>query len=177
MRIAIVIGHEKSRPGAYSKHLRMSEYLYNSEVAPYFTKVGADIYKRPSGGGYKTQMRKLSEEINKKNYDLVIDLHFNSYEEVGSAEPVEGCEVLTYKGNTYSQMLGERICKAIEIEYGSNNRGVKQITNPLQRGYWFLYFMKANAMILEPFFGDEEEALKFKNPGKYAKVVMDTLCG
>lgn len=177
MKIAIVIGHEKDRPGAYSPYLQMSEFAYNSEVAPYFSTIGADIYRRPEGGGYKTQMRKLAEEINKKDYDLVIDLHFNSFEESEDQERVEGCEVLYYKGNTYTQMLGERICKAIEIEYKSNNRGAKPISSSNQRGYWFLYYMKAHAMILEPFFGDEPEADKFKHPGRYAKVVKQALCG
>lgn len=172
MRIAVVIGHEKGRPGAYSGYLQQTEFAYNSRVAPYFAEIDADIYFRPEGGGYKTQMRKLAQEINAINYDLVIELHFNSFNRKAS-----GCEVLTYKGNNYTQLLGERICRSISTEYRTENRGVKQIDSEEDRGYWFLHYMRANAMILEPFFGDHEEALKFENPGKYAEVVKKALCG
>jgi N-acetylmuramoyl-L-alanine amidase len=169
MKIAFVIGHDKTKPGAYSTHLGQSEYIYNSEVASYLSTIG-DIYKRPSGGGYMTQMRKLADELNPKNYDLVIELHFNAFN-----KKANGCEAVIHKGNHYTGQLGEDFCTAVCRKYGTVNRGVKEHYKG-DRGYGFLSLIKADTMILEPFFGDHEESLKFKNEAEYAKLLKDWLC-
>ena len=165
---AIVIGHDKTSPGAYSPYLGCSEYLYNSEVASYLHQF--DIYNRPVGGGYKTQMRKLAEQINGKGYDLVIELHFNSFN-----KEINGCETVSYPGNAYSKALGEKYCQLVTSQYKTENRGAKEATEG-SRGWWFLALMDAPAIIAEPFFGDAEEALKFEHPGKYAEIIKQWLC-
>jgi len=162
MKIAVVIGHDKTSPGAYSPHLGQSEYIYNSEVATHLSKI-ADIYKRPAGGGYKTQMINLANKINKKDYDLVVELHFNAFNKIAN-----GCEVVIFKGNKYTEKVGQKFCDLITKEYCTKSRGVKEVSQPNDRGYWFLVLMKADAMILEPFFGDNKESLKFNDTAKYA---------
>lgn len=169
MKIAFVIGHDKTSPGAYSQHLGKSEYIYNSEVASYLATIG-DIYKRPLGGGYHTQMKNLANQINGKGYDLVVELHFNSYN-----KQANGCEAVTYKGNTYTRQLGEDFCTAVCRKYGTVNRGVKERTKE-GRGGLFLALMDADAIIVEPFFGDHPEALKFENEAEYAQLIKDWLC-
>lgn len=170
MRIAVVIGHDKSSPGAYSPHLGMSEYIYNSEVSTHLAG-GMDIYKRPIGGGYSSQMKKLADIINPLKYDLVVELHFNSFN-----KSANGCEVVIFKGNKYTQQLGQKYCDLISGSYKTKNRGVKEVSNKNDRGYGFLSAMNADAMILEPFFGDHEEALLFKNPAKLAELIRYTFC-
>lgn len=167
MKAAIIIGHSKESPGAYSTYLRSSEYTYNSEVAAYLSCI-ADVYKRPDNGGYKSQMKRLASEINQKDYDLVIELHFNSFN--GKAE---GCETISYPGSS-SLVFGEKYCKDISECYLTENRGAKE-ANPQSRGWWFLAYMKAPAIIVEPFFGDNEESLKFENAGKYAEVMKQLI--
>lgn len=169
MKIAFVIGHDKTSPGAYSHFLHTSEYIYNSEVASYLATIG-DIYKRPLGGGYNTQMRKLAEQINPKNYDLVAELHFNSFN-----KKANGCESVIYKGNHYTGQLGDDYCTATCKKYGTKNRGVKEVDKG-GRGYGFLSMINADAIILEPFFGDHEESLKFENHAEYAQVIKEWLC-
>ena len=166
-KIAIVIGHDKTSPGAYSPFLGMSEYLYNSEVASYLHEFC--IYRRPIGGGYNTQMRKLSEQINKENFDLVVELHFNSFN-----KEANGVETVSYPGNSYAKALGQKYCDLIAKKYGTNNRGAKEATVN-GRGWGFLSMINAPAIIVEPFFGDNEEAEKFKNPGTYAEVIKEWL--
>jgi len=170
MKIAVVIGHDKTSPGAYSPHLGQSEYIYNSEVASHLSKI-ADIYKRPIGSGYKTQMINLANEINKKDYDLVVELHFNAFN-----KSANGCEALIFKGNKYTEKVGQRYCNLITSKYKTKSRGVKDISQQNDRGYWFLALMKADAIILEPFFGDNEESLKFKNEAEYAEILIKTFC-
>jgi N-acetylmuramoyl-L-alanine amidase len=169
MKTAIVIGHDKISPGAYSIFLHTSEYIYNSEVATYLAAY-ADIYKRPMGGGYKTQMQKLAAEINAKNYDLVIELHFNSFN-----KKANGCETVSFPGNHKMLAFGDKYCTAITERYRTKNRGAKE-AELNGRGWWFLALMEAPAIILEPFFGDHEESLKFEHPGHYAEVIRDLIC-
>ena len=168
MKVAIIIGHDKTSPGAFSKVLGQSEYIYNSEVAANLSGV-ADIYKRPVANGYKTQMEILAKQINQKNYDLVLELHFNSFNNIAN-----GCETVGFVGNDKTKKIGESYCDVISKAYNINNRGHK--TSPAGgRGYWFLKLMNAPALILEPFFGDNQEAEKFIDPKKYACSIKEWL--
>lgn len=169
MKTAIIIGHDKTSPGAWSPFLHTSEYIYNSEVASYLGGV-ADIYKRPVGAGYTTQMRKLAEEINPKGYDLVLELHFNSFKD----ETANGCEAIIYPESS-SRAFAEDFCQKVSTRFDVKNRGVKEHGKG-ERGYGFLSLMQAPAIILEPFFGSNEEAEKFANHGKYAEVIKELIC-
>lgn len=172
MKIAYIIGHDRERPGKYSKLLGTSEYAYNCKVAEYLKRSG-DVYKRPLGGSYKTQMRKLAEILNPKDYDLVIELHFNAFDDLNNRKGV-GCETVHYPGSS-SLKYGRKLLKAISEKYQVENRGAKE-HGPADRGWWFLHYMDAPAIILEPFFGDEDECLKFQNEAEYAQLIIDTLC-
>lgn len=169
MKIAIVIGHDKNNPGAWSPILKNSEYIYNSEVASYLGDV-ADIYKRPLGGGYTSQMKKLAEELNPKNYDLVVELHYNKYDNKANGTG-DGCEAVIYP-NSSSKKAAQMFCDMIVDHYDVDNRGVKEHGKG-ERGYGFLSLMSAPAIIVEPFFGDENEAKKFEDPKEYAQVIKE----
>lgn len=173
MKIAFIIGHSAQSPGAWSPFLHKNEYFYNCEVASYLSGLGS-IYRRPEVGGYKTQMRLLAEEMNPKNYDLVAELHFNKFDNLANGKG-HGVEVVAFPGSKDGLTYGAKYCEAIENEYGIHNRGVK-LTEEGGRGYWFLKYQSAPALILEPFFGDEEEAAKFENPGKYAEAIKRAFC-
>lgn len=166
MKAAIIIGHDKFSPGAYSPYLRTSEYMYHSEAATYLSCF--DIYKRPIGGGYKTQMQLLANEINEKDYDLVIELHYNAFN-----KEANGCEAVIYPGSK-ARLKAQEYCNMVSEKYDVKNRGVKEATEG-GRGWWFLKLMKAPAIILEPFFGDNPEALKFHNQGVYAELIKQWL--
>lgn len=162
---AIVIGHDKNSPGAYSNILGTSEYIYNSEVA-YCASHIADIHKRPLVRGYNSQMAELAKKLNPENYDYIPELHFNKFDNIDNNKGV-GCEAIIYPGNKNMRRLGEIFCDYISKKYEIPNRGVKEHGKG-ERGYGFLSKMSADAIILEPFFGDESEALKFKEPTEYA---------
>ncbi len=167
MKVCFVIGHDKNSPGLFSEHLGASEYIYNSEVAGFLHPF--DVYKRPLGGGYMTQMRKLADELKPHNYDLIAELHFNGFN-----KKANGCETVTYPGNSLSKNAGEEYCRLITNHYCTKNRGNK-IAEKGGRGWGFLSLMPAPAIILEGFFGDAEEALLFKDEKEYAGVIKKWL--
>jgi N-acetylmuramoyl-L-alanine amidase len=114
-------------------------------------------------------MRLLAAELKPKKYDLIIELHFNA-----ANKSAQGCETVSYPGNTFTQKLGEDFCKRISEKYCIRNRGVK-IGEDGGRGWGFLSLMPAPAIILEPFFGDQKDCIKFENEAVYADVIKQWL--
>jgi len=168
MKVAIVIGHSADSPGKYSKFIHQAEYFYNKEVASILRNV--DVFQRPNVGGYKSQMRKLGEQLRPHNYDLIVELHFNAYDNVDNGVG-HGVETVSYPGNEKTAAWGKEYCRMISNHYCNHNRGSKKATSS-DRGWWFLHYMPANAIIVEPFFGDESESLNFISESEYAHVIM-----
>lgn len=168
-KIAVVVGHDKIEQGAFSNLLKQSEFAYHSEVVKHLP---FDIYYRDSTvNGYKSKMQKLANEINKKNYSLVVELHYNSFNGIAN-----GCEALYFKGSEIGKRQAEIFVEGITKEFKNNSRGIKEISKVSERGYWFLKLIDAPALILEPFFGDNKEAIKFKDHKKYAEILTKILC-
>jgi N-acetylmuramoyl-L-alanine amidase len=167
-KIAVVVGHDSIEQGAFSNILKKSEFSYHSELVKLLP---FDIYYRPTKGGYKSKMEELAKEINGKGYNLVIELHFNSFNGVAN-----GTEALYFNnsvnGKRWAEIYVDKICS----EYNTSIRGAKVIKHTNERGYWFLKLMDAPAIILEPFFGDNKEAIDFKDVNKYAKTLIDIFC-
>jgi N-acetylmuramoyl-L-alanine amidase len=167
-KIAVVVGHDSIEQGAFSNILKQSEFAYYSEIAKLLP---FDIYYRSTTGGYKSKMEELAKQINGKGYNLVIELHFNSFNGVAN-----GSECLYFKGSNVGKRFAEVIAEGVAKEYGSTRRGAKAISQTNDRGYWFLKLMDAPAVIYEPFFGDNAEAIKFKDFNRHAKLLIDLLC-
>ncbi len=172
MKILFVVGHSKSSPGYYSPILKVSEYIYASEVAAYLSCVG-EVYKHPDTRGYTARMEKLAEYANPRKYDLIIELHFNGYDNKDNGKGV-GCETVHYPGSS-SIEYGKKLCEAVSKKYEVKNRGAKEAKKG-DRGLLFLDMLEAPCLIFEPFFGDESEALKFEDHKKLAKVITKALC-
>lgn len=167
-KIAVIIGHDKIEKGAYSNLLKQSEFGYHSEVVKHLP---FDVYYRnESLNGYTAKVKDLANRINPKGYNLVIELHFNSFNGVA-----EGCEALYYIGSTLGQRQAEIYVNRLVQEYGTKPRGAKQI-NEHERGGLLLKLLKAPSLIVEPFFGDNKEALLFKDHKKYANFIIKTFC-
>lgn len=167
-KIAIVVGHDKLEQGAFSNLLKQSEFAYNSEVAKLLP---FDIYFRDEKiKGYSSKVTELANRINQKHYDLVIELHFNSFNGIAN-----GSEALYYNGSKLGQRWAEIYASRIVQEYGTNPRGAKSKVES-DRGGVFLKKVNAPCIIVEPFFGDNKEALLFKDVNKYAKFLIDVFC-
>lgn len=167
MKKAFVIGHHYLSQGAYSKFLKESEFTYMSKVAKYLPP--GDVYfHNPYIQSYKKRMKEVSKKLNK--YDLVLKLHFNAFNEMA-----KGCEALYYYKNIKGENIANKFIDAVHKEFSINKREAKGLDSKKQRGYRALYYPKPTTLILEPFFGDnEEDAAKFKGKyKKYAKLLIE----
>lgn len=157
MKIAICIGHNEVNKGAFSLYIKQPEWDYYRAIAERMRDV-ADIYYRQYVGSYNQEISNLAKAVNKQNYDLVIELHFNA-----AVPSANGCEALYYKNSIKGRAAAKLYCEVIKTNYGSRNRGAKSLSKDTDRGFLFLQKMKAPAIIVEPFFGSNKEALEFKD--------------
>lgn len=155
MKIAFVIGHTKFRKGAYSDYLKSYEYdLYKKHEEK--IKVYGDVfYHNPLILSYSKRQKDTAKKT--KGYDLVVELHFNAAN--GSAN---GCEALYYYNNLETREISDLFCSEYTSLTETRNRGSKPLKDSTQRGFGFLSAQKPNAIILEPFFGDNwKDSLSF----------------
>ena len=175
MKCAVVVGHNAIAPGAWSHYLQLHEHEYHLRVVKHLNHDLIDIYHRPNLRSYGLATEQLARQVNSKHYDLVMELHFNAFDQVANNIGV-GTEAIIYPGSQKAREVGERYCEAVSEKYGTINRGVKE-HGPGMRGHLFLRSMRAPAIILEGFFGDEYEAQYFSDPKTYAEVILDVLYG
>ena len=173
MKTAIVVGHDVVEQGAVSKILDMTEYRFNCLVANELCNDFDIYYRDPKKRNYNSKMDELARQLNVKNYDFVIELHFNKYDGKANNEG-HGCEAVIFPSNKKSRELSNKILNEISKDFGVFNRGVKE-HGATERGHGFLSKMNANAIILEPFFGDEDEAKRFLYFKKYAACLKEIL--
>lgn len=168
--IAIVVGHTKLKPGACSPYGIECEFKFNSEVAKYLECI-ADIYFYDSYNlGYTSMVKRNAAKLNKKNYKLVIELHYNA-----ASELANGTECLYYFANKKAKQLSELFCEMFCTEFHTTNRGAKALVNDKQRGFAAVFYPKATTLILEPFFGTNRgDVAKMKyNQSDYADMICD----
>lgn len=171
MKIAICVGHNSRNKGAFSKYLNQTEFDYNKRVAEILKKISCNdvqIFYRKWQNGYNKEISELANKVNKHNFDLALELHFNSYNTIAN-----GAEALYFHKSKIGLELATAFSQRISFIYDIENRGAKPLKNESQNGFGFVQKLKAPALILEPFFGDNKEAEKFINVQKYAETLND----
>lgn len=171
MKVAIVVGHNPRGKGAYSPFLEKTEYQYYRGVADIINSLDdtVDIYTREPSTDYTTEMTPVVNEINKHNYDYILELHFNSAD-----RNARGCECLVYKGSTKGKEIARAINSKLSNEFNIpiRNTGLIEMTNSSQRGAFGICKTFAPYVLIEPFFGSNEEARKFKDPKTMASFIL-----
>lgn len=154
MRVALVVGHNSSAPGAWvtGGGLNESEFAFNNRVVDEILHAGIPgvLLKRfnryPNPSGYTKEIRTVYGAVNDWQPDLVVELHFNG------------------GGGNYSFMLaaenspvGQKAAAAMQRVFhekiGFVDKGVHARTRG-ERGGESLYSSKAPCVLTEPFFGD-----------------------
>ncbi len=161
--VAIIVGHDYFREGAYSSILEMSEYTYNLRAAK---ASGFDFYLHKPNTSYKRKMFATYKDLH--HYDLTIELHFNA-----AIPQANGVECMYFHTNKVGYVYAEKFCTFMSNRYDLRNRGAKPLSNNNQRGYWAVASGRPTGLLVEPFFGTNAEANKFKCPEEYGKVLAE----
>ena len=151
MNIAFVIGHHKKSKGAFSSYLFANEFDFYTDVI----------------------IKETASKLNKFNFDLVIELHFNA-----ATPQANGCETLYYfnskKGKEFAHIFTDTVCGITGIK--SRNGGVKALINKKDRGFASVYYPKAPTILIEPFFGtNDDDCAKIGSAEKMAYIIKEFL--
>jgi len=152
-QIAIIVGHSHDSQGAVNAASGITEWQFNKGLA---ARVAEEMCQIPSFNPmiiYRSTYAALPRKVNITGCDMVISLHANAFNERTS-----GTEVL-YAANDKSSMwiakkLQPELFKALHLP----DRGIKAIQRN-DRGGFLLYKMTVPAVIVEPFFIDNDADL------------------
>lgn len=176
-RVAIVIGHTRSLPGARAAlPLARHEYEYNQEVAlicfTHGRNLGLDCRIFDRSG--KT-IEEVYKEVNSFG-GVAIELHFNA-----ANEKAFGTETLYDRDPLDCKRLAHFVhrntCRVFGRYENGGDRGLKLIDNNAQRGHKNLLFCEIPSCIVEPAFGDNPEEARLLRDRKpeYAKALMEAV--
>lgn len=171
MKVAVVIGHTSKEKGAYSKHFEAHEFDFYSKIAEQLE--GVDVFEHNASiSGYITRQKATAKKLNAGNYDLVIELHFNSFFD----DSANGCETLYYfkskHGKYYAELFSEVLNDYTGIKL--RNGGIKALANRGDRGFAAVYYPKAPAILIEPFFGsNKSDCEKIESIDNLACIIND----
>ena len=163
MRVALAVGHDERRQGAYSPTLDLHEWQWCSVLARQLHAelglrgIESRIFVREPGGKYSEQMAQLCGKINdwqSGHKGLVVSLHFNSTTENWAG----GC-ALHWPSSTGGKAAAEALSAAASKAIGNRNRGAIAQDRSWSSGrppLWLLQLSREVAVICEPFFGSNE---------------------
>lgn len=155
--IALVVGHEPSKPGASGFYVDSSgqrrpidEYVFNSVLSRKIrdmlysaTELQVVDLRRHLSGGYA----KLPAAVNATGAEFALELHFNAFDETST-----GTETLHWHRSARGKAYAGIVQQHLLIALGLRDRGLKPTTEDGRGGY-FLQRTAMPAVIAEPFFG------------------------
>lgn len=164
-QVAIVIGHTEKKPGACSPHGIPCEWQFNNKVAEYLKDIADVYYNDTYKRGYRSMVARTAKRINKEDYLLVIELHYNA-----ASPSANGTECLYYYANETGKKLAQLYSKMVSDKFGTKirgNKGAKALVNKGDRGFYAVAYPDPTAIMPEPFFGsNKEDAKRFKGKEK-----------
>lgn len=172
MKIAVCPGHHELAKGAVNLKYGLNEH---DEAR----KVVFHLLERLANRGhsvhlFKGKLSKKISAINKGNFDLALDIHFN-------AGGGHGCEVLHYPSSSKRKEQASEMSRIIATYLGITNRGGKEGwywggTAPGTKPDAFLAQTNCMAFIPEPLFIDNDnEAYKFLVQGRHDQIA-EAIC-
>ena len=169
MKIAFIIGHHKKSKGAYSKYFKMREWDFYNKVMSYIPYSHV-FYHDENISGYVSRIKNTAKKVNKYPFDLVIELHFNSFIDLDA----NGCETLYFyrskKGRDYAKKFSKLVTEMTGIK--NRNGGLKALSNTKDRGFASVYYTKAPTILIEPFFGSNlSDCLKINSAKNMAEII------
>jgi len=162
MKVALSIGHDSERSGAWSPTLQLHEWQWCRELGRQLQAelelrgLEAQIFLRTPGARYSEQMAELCDRINTYTGSggLVLGLHFNSTSEDWAG----GC-ALHWPSSSKGAQVAAHLAAAAAAAIGNRDRGAIAQAKSWGTGRPPLYLLqltRSPACILEPFFGSNE---------------------
>lgn len=157
MKVALVIGHKPSSPGACNEDYNICEFAFNDGMVHHVKKKLDEISGWDPIIIYRRTYKELPDDINKLNPDFIVSFHCNAFNKEAS-----GSEVLYYYKSSKGKQVAEIMLEHIVDVLGLPNRGIKG-RDTEDRGGTLLRYTKAPCVILEPFFIDNNSDFKKAN--------------
>ncbi len=171
MKVAIVIGHNEKSKGAYSKHFGLHEWDFYNKVNKCLFNAQT-FWHDSTISGYISRIKDTANRINKENFDLVIEMHFNS----SIHNSANGCETLYYYRSKKAKEHAQRFSDLVNYKTGIKvrNGGLKALTNRNDRGFASVFYTNAPTILIEPFFGNNEsDCKKIESPANLANIINE----
>ena len=183
-RLAVIVGHNERSQGAVCQHAPLtgiSEWAYNTDVASAMVRLGDEhgldvrVFYRDAHLSYSRQIAKVyKQEVDPWGADLSIELHFN-----GATSSQTRYSVTLSSGSDASLRFARRAQAAMARVFkrrANEDRGV--ITRArAERGGWSLRAGKSPAILVEPFFGSNQQDCRLAaKPGlkeAYARALLE----
>ncbi|MBE0469610.1 MAG: N-acetylmuramoyl-L-alanine amidase [Methyloprofundus sp.] len=154
MKVALVVGHSKAKPGAVNQSTGITEYAFNSALAKDIQQALASARNIETIIITRSTYAQLPRDINAINPTFIISLHCNAFNRKAS-----GTETLYYKNSRKGEVIAKQLQKNIVDALGLNDRGVIARAES-DRGGYLLHNTRAPACIAEPFFIDNDDDLR-----------------
>lgn len=183
-KIALIIGHNPQNKGAYSEYLKISEYDFYSKVLDVLFKKYQEAFKlkdefvkniqdkitifRVPNTGYSKEMAEVVNTLEKNNFELAIELHFNAAAE----HKQHGNTVLYWHKSIEGKKLAELFQEIMTSYTEVKKLDLIPIISLKQNGAYGIIKSKCPYILLEPFFGDNKIDTDKINIEKMAEVLF-----
>ena len=152
MKVALVIGHKKDRPGACNNDYAICEFEFNEKLVKDVKDKVNRYYEVDIV--YRDTYRDLPSRVNKLNSDFVVSFHCNAFN-----KKVSGSETLYYyksnKGKKIAKIFQSYVVETLKLP----DRGIKGKGSE-DRGGYILRYTDAPCILIEPFFIDNNSDYK-----------------
>lgn len=179
LKFAIVVGHNKKRPGAYAPHpIYKSEFAFNTEVAKAMVKLAnldptieVKVFYRKPMNSYYAEIDDVYRRVNKWEPHYALELHFNWLNQAGRVEMAHSptSDISKALANsllkTFSRLM--RTVKVKLLPRGKSDRGGRS-----------LWACKCPIVLTEPFdCSNTEHLIRVSEigPEVFADVYLKTL--
>lgn len=181
IRLAVVVGHNENRPGAYAPHpIGKSEFVFNSEVARLMVRlanVDDDIevkvfYRKPMSE-YWLEIDEVYRRVNAWDPDVALELHFNWLNKAGRVEMVH------YPKSVKSRTLASSLLRSFTglMKVGMDKAKLLP-RGKRDRGGRSLWACKCPIVLTEPFdCSNIDHLLRVEELGtdSFARAYLDTV--
>lgn len=155
-RLAVLVGHNSRRRGAFSQAMQVAEWVYNQRVARQMKRLESEygietrtFLREDHPAGYGSEIAQAYAAMDAWKPAAIMELHFNAG---GGA----GTEVLYWGRSAAGRRLADAVREAVVVELGLRDRGSKG-RKAGERGGTSLQASRFPTILTEPFFGDSEE--------------------